>query len=1182
MARPYCSLNIQEIERLVEENWGNRNVLTDVLHELSNHRTTRRAKDQEQKVKTRLAAMSQSTPSGQSSSPPPKQTQQQAPHRPRQSESQNKCDKDSSTDNAEPPKWTPFVPPQPGPQQPFPPITNDSIAILSAWTALEVLSPPSFVRPEDLASGDRSRVAWIDQGQLPWERGEKSRPNYRLYYQIVLGTLKLEPAVECLVQKYGDTRPERPGVRGEAALAVVVVDRYGKLVESPAVAISSFAWGVMRALNADLSELARWPSVEPELVKRVERRLIGMTSDEQDEAELRQRPLSREALLTTFFTLVTELGLPADWIEVPSFAIRSFSYFKDPNAPEPLLLNSFFLADLALACELVSQKRAPLNLQKYLGATRPQSQRDLLSDKVALDDAVSPANTPLGRWPGRGRHPLVLLQQAAVNLSFRETKNGGLVGVNGPPGTGKTTLLRDVVAGVVTDRAAAMSAFDDPETAFVNSGQRLRAGQSFIHLYQLDARLRGFEMVVASSNNKAVENVSAELPGIDAIAEDAEGLRYFKTLSDALHPADTWGAIAAVLGNAQNRSRFKQTFWWDEDVGLHSYLRAVVGMTIPIKATGADAGESERRVPRIVEAESPPKSHDEALLRWRNARTRFREAMRASRDIQVRLESLRNDLAKHKELVHSEFEARARRNDAFDSVQDHLSNVAKSHDQRSRCSASVVEVEQAVQSHERLKPGLTSRFFGTQTARDWSVKQSQINEWLQIARRDLRDAEKHARQAESGLETARHVLDRAEATWQREAQALEGCQKRLADARKGDFLKLVDDDFFAQARETLQLETPWLSDAAQRLRDEVFIAAVAVHRAFVDAAAKPLRHNLGALMNVFTTQTLLGAAKQALLSDLWSSLFLVVPLVSTTFASVNRMLGKLPLENLGWLLVDEAGQAVPQAVVGALLRTQRVVVVGDPVQIQPVVTLPDTLVQTICKRFGVDPDLYAAPSASVQTLVDAASTFATEFPTREGSRTVGIPLLVHRRCSEPMFKIANAIAYAGLMVSAKTPRPSDISAVLGPSAWFDVQGSGEDKWCAAEGDVVLRLLNQLKHAGIKPNLYIVTPFVIVADRLRRSVRETQILEGWVEEEDWRWTNERIGTVHTVQGREAEAVIFVLGAPNPSQTGARGWAGWPPNLANVAVTRAKEVIYVVGNRQLWREAGCFTELDSCLP
>ena len=44
-----------------------------------------------------------------------------------------------------------------------------------------------------------------------------------------------------------------------------------------------------------------------------------------------------------------------------------------------------------------------------------------------------------------------------------------------------------------------------------------------------------------------------------------------------------------------------------------------------------------------------------------------------------------------------------------------------------------------------------------------------------------------------------------------------------------------------------------------------------------------------------------------------------------------------------------------------------------------------------------------------------------------------------------------------------------------------------------------------------------------------------------------------------------------------QKGARMWAGMTPNLLNVAITRAKEVIYVVGNKSLWKEAGVFKEL-----
>ena len=50
--------------------------------------------------------------------------------------------------------------------------------------------------------------------------------------------------------------------------------------------------------------------------------------------------------------------------------------------------------------------------------------------------------------------------------------------------------------------------------------------------------------------------------------------------------------------------------------------------------------------------------------------------------------------------------------------------------------------------------------------------------------------------------------------------------------------------------------------------------------------------------------------------------------------------------------------------------------------------LPNTLTDAICRQFGVDPEQYSAPLASVQTL--GASAYITEFPTRVASRTASI------------------------------------------------------------------------------------------------------------------------------------------------------------------------------------------------
>jgi superfamily I DNA and/or RNA helicase len=86
--------------------------------------------------------------------------------------------------------------------------------------------------------------------------------------------------------------------------------------------------------------------------------------------------------------------------------------------------------------------------------------------------------------------------------------------------------------------------------------------------------------------------------------------------------------------------------------------------------------------------------------------------------------------------------------------------------------------------------------------------------------------------------------------------------------------------------------------------------------------------NLNAMMHILDGK---GQPKNAAIAlAAWQTLFLEVPVVSTTFAFVGRMFNGLNRESLGWLLVDEAGRAAPQNATGALWRCRRAVIVGDP------------------------------------------------------------------------------------------------------------------------------------------------------------------------------------------------------------------------------------------------------------
>lgn len=95
---------------------------------------------------------------------------------------------------------------------------------------------------------------------------------------------------------------------------------------------------------------------------------------------------------------------------------------------------------------------------------------------------------------------------------------------------------------------------------------------------------------------------------------------------------------------------------------------------------------------------------------------------------------------------------------------------------------------------------------------------------------------------------------------------------------------------------------------------------------------------------------------------------------------------------IDYLYIDEAGQAVPQAAVGALQRSRKVVAVGDPIQIEPVVTLDPYLINSVRKAYNV-PERLVSVEASVQSLADNANAYGYWKGTDTDEKEwIGIPL----------------------------------------------------------------------------------------------------------------------------------------------------------------------------------------------
>jgi hypothetical protein len=274
---------------------------------------------------------------------------------------------------------------------------------------------------------------------------------------------------------------------------------------------------------------------------------------------------------------------------------------------------------------------------------------------------------------------------------------------------------------------------------------------------------------------------------------------------------------------------------------------------------------------------------------------------------------------------------------------------------------------------------------------------------------------------------------------------------------------------------------------------------------------------------------------------------------------------------------------------------RRSVIVGDPQQLTPISQVPPEIEGRLRGTFGVAAQ-WQPSATSAQGLADRRNQWGTAIRAEDGPVWVGSPLRVHRRCEEPMFGASNAIAYAGLMVhgTRSVPFPGGPYPEYPRSSWVDVASQAEGKWVPAQGSALVSIMRRL-HSGSGVSLdqiYALSPFREVAGRCRTLVREEFAAEIAAEldaagrdsgvEDVGRFIDAHVGTVHTMQGREADVVLFVLGTdPSPGK-GARDWAAHPVNLLNVAISRARRRLFVIGSHAEWSVAPNFAELAVRLP
>lgn len=1141
--------------------------------------------------------------------------------------------------------------------------------ILAFWRLVEWLTPASFpnvktarneaepvydIRPHEVLPWDEKHPHFLYRcsSENPGKSSDNSREGwaYGVYAGLLdINTTRIE--IESWLGESADhvVRDERQP-QGTSAIGFQV-DGNGRVIAGTLV-VSSFAWayGTLRqyadknekVLRADTLSTDEFHEAEKEILERFSSELSGvqLTAENCDRfmawlfdrlslpvetltlrrcrVQCVRRPLHLKAERPATQVIQHDADAPeAKDGETATKASPAPTEQASPRLTRALeMLNSHYLDDLGLVHDAAASECVGLALEQYLGK-HPATRVDVRKEHSEAWALMSPELYPQGRWPTKGRFPLVFSQQLAINHAFRTlgSRHGGLMAVNGPPGTGKTTLLKDVVAGVIVARAQVLAEYSSPDKAFDKTQPAWQSGQWRQPYARIDDKLMHYGIVVVSSNNGAVENVTLEFPkGEDVDPEWGDRAHSpFAEIGSALlrKEQSAWSLLSACLGNSQNRTKFVDALWgWErkEEPG-HVRLPALL------------KGERPKGVPpwrAAVRAFNEALSHEEDCRKKRvqlyKLATSIGPLQLDMKQTRQRIDALKKECksAESAVLLATESLEETKRiystahRDAQANREAELQQAKMQQEiRKTECERGKIALDSAQEElslHRQYAPGTLKNLIS-----DWLRPLSSVTEWrhgeltlvkaIANAKQSQATRQGHLAEAMQDVARAEKALSPASlrSEMAREADRLDECrithkaaerqlrshkdelqkqlvrygrsEKKLQEADE----KLRDYENQAGANHSLSLQlllgpaddkelsSPWGDAEWEEARVAVFLAALDLHESFVFDAGKPIQNNLRGMM-----QLLRGKAPTDLppgvAESLWASLFLVVPVVSTTFASFSRQFAELGQESIGWLMIDEAGQAAPQQAAGALWRAKSALVVGDPLQLEPIVTVPDRLQATLAESCNVSMD-WLPSNTSAQALADLASTHGSMI----GETWVGSPLLVHRRCDSPMFDIANEVAYDNAMVHGKPPSKS----TLPVSTWIHVDpDSAQGHWIPAEGKAVVSLLEDLIENEVKPeDILLISPFTTVVTKLRKI--------------GYQFPGIKAGTIHTVQGKEAKVVVLVLGG-DPALAGAKAWASSTPNLVNVAVSRAKERVYVVADRKAWERYPYFQACSDMLP
>ena len=1027
---------------------------------------------------------------------------------------------------------------------------NEVKRILNFWKEVNLLTP---VTVKSIAFKNQKSLSLEDVLKVPYDRIEDSLLlNNDEKYEIEIGFGNIKNAY--LYEK-GNIEKEDfiDGNGGESFIFSFKIDGDKKYKEE-SFAISKFTFILLKNLISK-----NYDDIEYEIKKFNENIEIDLKSYENYNVENVKK-------ITSLILKELNIDKLDEKILKKSFYLKLFSLSEEDNNESSFAQMDFYTRDLETIAKATLKDDSLLSNIIYSKENKNRQKID--DNKEFLEEITLPKNMPIGKWPSKFNPSL--MQAAAINICTSKDYTPNIFSVNGPPGTGKTTLLKEIIADTIVKKAKIIADLNSTDLEIIKTNT---TEPYYRNYYKIPDELKKLGIIVSSNNNSAVENISKDLPKAeDVLSKDTltnlfdinehENI-YFTKDSENIFGDNprTWGLISAPYGKKPN-------------------IQKILGILPEKTQKNEDFNFSfVENIPNFKEAINIFREKYEKVLKYReDFNTSVKQFFRNKDEI-AEINNSSDQISNLKNKI--------------EYLIEELKKIQDNKEYKDSILKQKREQKSNIENSYSFFTKIANKLAGEKNPKILELNKDIeiLNEELININKDLRNIENDKNELHKKiqvLENSKKILKELEEEINMFFKTYSSNENDLKLLERCSDLENFYNDIINN--EKTQESCPWGVEEFNRLREELFAYSLSLIEAYI-VNSKGIKANLKLLKLLLSGKNLGYSIEERknVFKECIHTLNLLIPVLSTTFASVSRAFKDFEENELGIVIIDEAGQATPFSAMGLLYRANRCIIVGDPLQVEPVMTVTSTLIRAIAnkyelnkleKEFNIAGKIfnYTSPSLSIQTLADYANLYYGKI----GETEVGCPLVVHRRCLSPMFDISNRISYDNRMINKCMPDKKPIDYVLEKNEFIDVKGQevgNGNHYVKEQGDKIIEIIKDcIENREINvfdnfKNLYVISPFTTVINGLKNDIKKAFKDQDEKKVEDW--CDKCLGTVHKFQGKEANSVILLLGCDNNSKSSAQ-WAAQAANILNVAATRAKKRFAIIGDLELWGKLNFFKD------